>query len=434
MNIHPFMFLSAIMFFSTVCEAQNIALNPVICQNKKCYPANAALTREKLFESVQSLIKNNVNQQILLCEANAQSKMCLSKGFSLPLQSNLFQTQMEILSAKITDAKDIEKTTGSDLIVDYKVKAGNIFPNCQTAPSRLGVLENNQIQIIAPEFSCRFGQSIKTSLSLVYNVDYVNFDNGSIGAYYSISADNKLMGQKTGYLLFRFSQPAQNLSSLEFPMPEVFNQYQQQLKQQAGNGYLAPVWLKPTPILNVETPQVTTGADGSLIIQDTPATPSGTIQNVPTTTGLITQDKVILPPTQGARKTITVKKQIFQEGKPVAYEEDVKRYVQENENAPFIEEEKLIQKQKENTLLVPDMPKPSKALIETNLPTTIPEFIFPHEVTLTQAEIGQIQKQAPQLTKTTSPHNIKKQDKTADANEPSLLNKVWGKVERFFYF
>lgn len=438
MHILSFMFLSAIAFVYSGNTAHSTSIPPVVCQNTKCYPATAALTRENLFNKIQNLIDNNLNQNVLLCEANPHSKMCLTKGFSLPLYSSSITTDIEFTSAKITSNTRIQNSTGSDLIVDYKTKSQNIFPTCQTAVSRLGVLDQNNIQIIAPDFSCNFGKTNQTTLSLNYLVDYINFDNGTIGAHYSIAAGQKFNGRKTGYVLFRFSQPVSIDKNESFPMPEALQNYQ--LEQQKVQTNLAPVWMKPTPVLNIETPEVITKPDGRMIINDQGQgqnqIPAQISQTTPSTTGLITQEKNILPPTSGLRKTVTIKKQIFQKGKPVVYEEDVRRYVQENENAPLIEEKKMQAQQKEE-LAVPQMPTPVNNLQNNQLPHLMPEYIFPHEVTLTKEEIEQIQTELPPeqtIAKVQPVQMPLNASLNTQENEPTGLKKFWNKIEKLFYF
>lgn len=432
MHIRSFMFLSTIAFLYTGLMAQATTLPSVVCQNKKCYPAEASLTRKSLFDRIQNLINENVNKDILICEADSYSKMCLTKGFSLPLHSSSVSTKINFLSAKIISNESIENSTGTDLIIDYKTKSDNIFPNCQTAPSRLGILDKNSIQMVAPDFTCSFGNLNQSTISLTYHIDYINFDNGTIGAYYSIAAGQRLKGQSHGYVLFRFAQPSSINSNEPFPMQDVLQNYQ--IEHQNAQMQMPPVWMKPTPVLNIETPQVTTKADGSLVVQNQQPQTTPSTQGVPSTTGLITQEKNILPPTQGLRKTVTIKKQIFQEGKPVVYEEDVRHYVQENENAPLIEEKQNAQQVEEKQPDIPQMPTPVNHLPQNQINPQIPSYIFPHEVILSPEEMEQIQKELPPETPVQT-HQITPQNiMPIETDEPSGLNKLWNKIEKLLYF
>lgn len=433
MIIRPFVFLSAVIFAFTGSEAKASALTPTICQNKKCYPATMALTRERLFEQIQNLVDNNLNQNMSLCEANPQSKMCLTKGFSIPLYSGITQMNMDVASARILDKKEIEKTTGLDLIIDYKVKTENLFPTCQTAPSRLGVLEANRVQLIAPEFSCNFSQSNKSSFSIAFDVDYINFDNGTVGAYYSMAASKALAGQKNGYVLFRFPQTDSSALNNEFPMPSVYLAYQQQIQQ--PHTQMQPVWMKPSPILNTDGQEVVVTPSQNQAPRAQAALPKAP-DGTPSTTGLILQDKVILPPLEGIRKTVTVKKQIIQEGKPVVYEEEVKHYVQANENAPLIEESQAIAIQKANTPAVPEMPKPNNQLIQTSYYDQMPEYIFPQEVMLTIDE-AKVPQPPTDLTNEQMPSVQEKLaaiEQESNQTDKKTSSSIWDKIEKLFYF
>ncbi len=79
------------------------------------------------------------------------------------------------------------------------------------------------------------------------------------------------------------------------------------------------------------------------------------------------------------------------------------------------------------------MPKPVNALSSGSIPSIIPEYIFPHEVTLTQEEVAKIQEQLPMENNV---QNLQKEIPATDseATEPSGIKKLWGKIEKLFYF
>lgn len=430
---------------STGVNAQEIS--PIICQNKTCLPANQAVTKDHLFEHINYLLEKNINSPITICEADVASKSCLKKGASIPIVTNNVQTSIDLLSARLIDIKKVQDSSGIDLIVDYKTKSGNIFPSCQTAYSRLGVLNNNAIQVIAPEFSCKLTQTTPSSLSLIQYIDYINFDTGTIGAHYISS--NAVGQNKIGYLLLQFDKQAYFSSHPAFPMPEVVQQVQQK-NPEVAHTQVSPVWMKPTPILNLEKP--------TFVDQDCMHTPHG-CQNLelnttlnpqqnlqsptPSTTGLIEQDKVILPPTNGIRKTITTRKQIIEDGKPVAIEENIVHYVQENPNMPLQKiEPSTKEKETEKSLELPNpqMPKTANPITPVQQ-QFIPEYYIPQEIVLSPAEIETINKVAPieqpqkESIAEQKPVQIKEpvviQDHSLTKEEPtSFLDRL----EKYFYF
>jgi len=396
--------LSLISITCLTTQTNAMEISPIICQNKTCLPAYQSVTKDHLFEHINYLIEKNINTPITICEADPTSKTCLKKGISVPVITNNAQVNMDILSARLIDAKKVPDTAGIDLIVDYKTKAGNIFPTCQTAFSRLGILNYNSIQVIAPEFSCNLTQTTPSSLSFAQYIDYINFDTANIGIHYVVG--NAAGQNKTGYMLLSFEKQAPFASHPVFPMPEVAKLVQSKVEAPAHTK-IEPVWMKPTPFLTLEKPTFvnqdcmnTPEGCPNLALNMTATVPQETQpimqQNVASTTGLIEQDKVILPPTQGIRKTVTTRKQIIKEGEPVAIEEEVVHYIQDSPSAPLkpvepIEQEKSLEPQELPSPQMPEMHYP--ALLIDQQP--VPEYIFPQEVVLSNAEIEAINQSAP---------------------------------------
>ena len=434
-------------------SSQSLAMDisPIICQNKACLPAFQAVTKEHLFEHINYLLENNINTPIAICEADPTSKTCIGKGISIPVITNNAQVNLDILSARLIDTKKLTDSAGVDLIIDYKTKAGNIFPTCQTAFSRLGILNQNAVQVIAPEFSCNLTHTTPSSLSLAQYVDYINFDTGNIGVHYA--SNNAANQNKTGYMLLSFEKKPHIPSHPAFPMPEVAKLVQSKIETPAHTK-VDPVWMKPTPFLNLEKPTIasqdcmnTSEGCPNLTLNMQGHTPhvqhAVSTQNVASTTGLIEQDKVILPPTQGIRKTITTRKQIIEEGKPVSVEEEVVHYIQESPSAPLkaiepIKQEEIVQPQEIASPQMPKMVHPI-VLIEQQ---PLPEYIVPQDIILSNAEIEAINKITPSIENqaieqqnnipalhSESPVII--QDKSITKEEPSSL---LDNLSKYFYF
>lgn len=450
MQLHIF---KGITFMGVLCASiisNANTLSPIICLNKKCIPAYNAVTKEHLFEHINYLLEQSVNHPISICEADPISKNCLKKGIIVPLQVATSNINLDILSAKLTDVKKISETAGIDMIIDYKTKAGNIFPTCQTAPSRLGIFDKNTIQLIAPEFSCYLTQTTPVSLSLVQYIDYIDFDNGLVGMQYNVTSNSGT--NNNGYAILKFQNTQPFKSHPQFPMPEVVSQFKED-ESQIAHTQVAPVWMKPTPILNLEQP--------TYVDQDCMHTPQGCenlmlnlaegsqplVQanvNTPSTTGLIEQDKVVLPPLKGVRKTVTTRKQIIEDGKPVSIEEEVVQYAQETPSQPFVKVEQAPTAQEQsltNILPSPEMPTVANAIQQMPSYTENIEFAIPNEVILTPNELQQIDQIAPIATEQKSFHQTSPsmenediviiQEKSIPKEEnTSLLDSL----EKYFYF
>ncbi len=450
MQLHIF---KSITFMGVLCASiisNANTLSPIICLNKKCIPAHNAVTKEHLFEHINYLLEQSVNHPISICEADPISKNCLKKGIFVPLQVATSNINLDILSAKLTDVKKISETAGIDMIIDYKTKAGNIFPTCQTAPSRLGIFDKNTIQLIAPEFSCYLTQTTPVSLSLAQYIDYIDFDNGLIGMQYNITSNSGT--NNNGYAILKFQNTQPFKSHPQFPMPEVASQFKED-EPQIAHTQVTPVWMKPTPILNLEQP--------TYVDQDCMHTPQGcenlmlnltegsqplvqTNVNTPSTTGLIEQDKVILPPLKGVRKTVTTRKQVIEDGKPVSIEEEVVQYEQETPSQPFVKIEQAPTTQEQSVTSVlpsPEMPTVANAIQQIPSYTENVEFAIPNEVILTPNELQQIDQIAPIATDQKSFHqpypSIENED-IVIIQEKSIPKEentsIIDSLEKYFYF
>lgn len=350
MHIRPILFsISCLALMSTSAIAQTPSI--LVCRAKQCAEAGASMSREYLFNQLAKLMDKNIGKDILLCEADPTSHVCLQNGLSFPAQSAMIQTNISIPTAKLVDSKILPGATGLDLILDYKIKAGDTFPRCQTALSRLGVASANTAQMMSPQFSCRLTETGSTILSIVYNIDYVDFDYGTLGAYYSAASGQALPGGKNGYLLMRFTQPSPVTTTDTFPMNGA---PQQALDMGQMHTQMEAIWMKPTPFLNLETPVFmpegcmdgmgNCSAELLNTVSSVPTLPSAQPSPLPSTagvastTGIIEQTKTILPPSKGITQTVTTRKQISEEGKPVYVEEEVRRFVQESPDGPLVED------------------------------------------------------------------------------------------------
>lgn len=350
MNIRPILFsASCFALLSASAAAQTPGV--LICRAKQCIEAKQTIGREGLFHQLAQLLDKNIGKNVSLCEADPTTHTCLTKGISFPIQSATIQTNISIPEAQVVDSKILPNTTGLDLILDYKIKAGDTFPQCQTALSRLGVAAADMTQLISPRFNCQLTETGNSVFSLVYNINYIDFDSGLIGAYFSAASGNSLSGGKNGYVLMHFSQPT-SISADIFKRPSA--QGPLTVTAEQAHTQMEAIWMKPTPFLNLETPvfmpencmndmgacsaQMLNTMPGTASISQTTPSPLPSTPGVASTTGLIQQTKTILPPSQALTQTVTTRKQVIEEGKPVYVEEEVRRFVQQTPDSPLVED------------------------------------------------------------------------------------------------
>ena len=419
--------LIGLAFLSIPVQANS--LTPLVCQNKKCLPASQAVTIEYLYNRVQQLFKKNSNYSLFLCEANPNSKMCLKNGISFPIQSGNYRTMVEIPSAKLLDVSASDTQAHLDLILDYKIKAGNLFPSCQTASTSLNIFDSTAVEMQAPLFTCNLTRSTRAPLSLSYQVDYVDFDTGTIGAYYIANA-----GAAQGYLTLRFSQPGPTAIADPFPMPEVEERLLAQAQAEAEtqmafetqllpqeeivisqetdtpHTQMEPVWMNPTPLLSLQEP----------VIEDKPCTdsllggcPKSKQTDVASTTGLIIKDKKVIPSEDGVKKTVTVTKRIIEDGKALT-KTDTKSF-----EAPAETHKKAV---------VLDSKELKPVVQDLTVTKSEPIQIFdPHEVVLSDNELIPVDDSTYSML-----------DNEGKSKSPTKIGQnmesLWDKLEKYFYF
>ena len=224
-----FLFCSCAAFVFTAAHAQDFSSlsqgSILICKGGQCVPSSAEMGHLYLVNQVNELMKNNVGKNITLCEASPDKYSCTEQGFSFPVQSDMIKTSVTVPTARVIDAKPLKDAPGTDLIIDYRLKAGDTFPQCQTSLSRMGVANAADVKMMSPQFNCKVTETNNTTFSMTYNVNYLDLDRGIIGAFYSVAANNALQGKKDGYVLMTLEKGVEMESGEVFPYVAHFKRY-----------------------------------------------------------------------------------------------------------------------------------------------------------------------------------------------------------------
>lgn len=326
----------------------------LVCKAGQCVQTNHNMSREYLYNQLKALADANIGQNIDICEGNSATRQCVQKGISMPISSPTIQTYVNLPQAKLVDARAVTDVPGLDLIIDYKMKAGGTFPRCQAALSRIGTRHAGSSEMMSPRFNCGLTETGNTTFSLAYHIDYIDFDQGIIGAQYTIAADNILTGANAGYVLMDFDKGVKMDADETFPYPEQLAALQSgEVATFDTPGEIEAVWMKPTPFLNLLTPTFSPnncytfdgGCSAQMLNNPTTAVPPAqarldalTPPNVASTTGLIQQTVSVDPASPAERKTVTTKTIIAENGKAVYSEEATRHYVRETMDGPLTED------------------------------------------------------------------------------------------------
>lgn len=176
----------------------------LICRSKQCAKAEYSMTKEFLYNRLVKMFESNLNKDILLCDADPVSHVCYNHAIQIPARTNVLDVDIKIPSIRLLDAKLLKGQTALDLIFDYNVDINNMRSVCQSSVTRLSVDFIDKVQMLSPGFDCRFTTTGNSALNASYNIDYVDFDYGALGAYYTIGAGEMVRGGASGYLLMRF--------------------------------------------------------------------------------------------------------------------------------------------------------------------------------------------------------------------------------------
>ena len=146
------------------------------------------MTREFLYNKLGSLLKNNVNRRMLLCDADPNVHVCLNDALAFKAKAGATITTVQIPSAFVVDAKSVPSKMSQQFVLDYTIKLGDTYPTCQAALNQMKIISADEISIETPGFECSFTENGTTLLNASYEVDYIDFDYGILGAYYTIAA------------------------------------------------------------------------------------------------------------------------------------------------------------------------------------------------------------------------------------------------------
>lgn len=199
------LFLMAAVLGMTV-SAGAVGQSLLICRGQQCGEAKYTMTKEYLFNQVADLFQKNIGKEVLICEADPVTHRCFNPALRIKGTANMVKADIAIPSAQILDAKLVKGQTSLEAILDFTVDVNNTRPRCESALTNVAVESVDRIQIDMKGFDCAFTQTGNSAMNMAYTIDYIDFDYGTMGAYYTIGAGKVMRGGKTGYALLRFTE------------------------------------------------------------------------------------------------------------------------------------------------------------------------------------------------------------------------------------
>lgn len=206
--------MAGILSVSTAQAAVTMADTVLVCRSRQCAPAEKMMTREFLYNQVGSLLQNNINQSVLLCDADPNVRVCLNDALQMNVLSGVTSGVLNIPEMTLLDAKACPDFNGYTFVTDYKMSINGTYPQCQAALNKIAVSAPDDITIQTPGFECRFTENGITVINASYVVDYIDFDYGIFGAYYTIGAGQVSKGGGSGYMLMRFKSTSNDMNEM----------------------------------------------------------------------------------------------------------------------------------------------------------------------------------------------------------------------------
>ena len=177
----------------------------LVCRAHQCASAPHSMTKGFLFNKIAQMFQNNLGKSVLMCEADPASHVCLEEGLLVPAQTAFSETDIRIDGMKLVDEKLVRGETALDAVFDYRVQANDTFPTCQLGLTRLTVDFLDKVEMVTQDMACQITETGRTAINATYAIDYLDFDYGFIGAYYTLGVGEAVRGDKSGYVLMRFT-------------------------------------------------------------------------------------------------------------------------------------------------------------------------------------------------------------------------------------
>lgn len=216
----------------------------LICRGRQCASAEFSMSQGYLSNKLAELISANIGRRAFLCEADPALRACVTPGIHLPASTRTTSLTLSISDVLLVDAKYLNGAAGMDMILDYTIKANKTTPKCQTSAARLMVDSIDKAQIASGDFACPIVELGDASVNATFNIDYIDFDYGVLGVYYTLGVAEAVRGDKTGYALMRWTADLPKTAgtlNLEATQPILVPASRQPLPEQGEPGvYVAP--------------------------------------------------------------------------------------------------------------------------------------------------------------------------------------------------
>ena len=195
----------------------------VVCRSKQCAPAKLSMSKEYIYNSLTHLLKQNINEKALVCQADPFTHVCTEDYVTLPITVGVTPANLYIDNVELTDVSLALSRRSIDLLLNYGISYNGQTPVCKPAQSLVYVRNTQNIVLEDGGYNCKMTTIGNTTIKTLFAIDYIDLDYGFIGGYYSIGLSGPAYGGRSGYMMFKFKNDAYPLSAdliLDEPWPD----------------------------------------------------------------------------------------------------------------------------------------------------------------------------------------------------------------------
>jgi hypothetical protein len=196
-----------VLFFFSGCAGTLPAGGELdYCQYELCARVKSKKEMRKLTENLYHLIKKNENQKFSICEADPETKQCISDGVSasvIAIPPGTATATHAIYRNVRYDSDNLEIRMSAHFGLTFM----GIPATCSPLDLVLKPTSNTDFAPSEASYNCNWMVVGAGAVTLVIDFNYFNFDEGVMGAYYTLNAIVTTgVGTGEGYLTLKIKE------------------------------------------------------------------------------------------------------------------------------------------------------------------------------------------------------------------------------------
>lgn len=184
----------------------------IVCRAKQCAPVNLSMSAEYIYNSLVTMLQNNMHQTALICAGSDSTHSCIETYVAMPITVGVTPAYAYIDAVKISDVTLQKGKKTLNLLLNYNLTYNGQTPDCTPAQSLAFVRDTKTILLQDSGYTCKMTTISSSTVKTLFAIDYIDLDYGFIGGYYSIGLSGPAYGGGNGYMLIRLPKDNYPLS------------------------------------------------------------------------------------------------------------------------------------------------------------------------------------------------------------------------------